>query len=105
MNDKEKVRQVINSLYNFSGIQSKYTGDINPKVAELVGQLLKEINTCSTAFSWVPRPTGGKATIAWVAQNVGKSVLAQLSEKQSLSCARVRVGQFQRPLQLAGLGI
>ncbi len=105
MDDKQKVKQAINGLYKFAGINTQFNGDVNKQVAEVFGELLKEINTCSNAFSWVPRPTGGKATISWVATNMSKRVLEQFSDKQSYTCARVRVAQYQRRLQLAGLGI
>ncbi|REL25426.1 hypothetical protein DXX93_01910 [Thalassotalea euphylliae] len=105
MNDKQRVKETINAIYTFAGIGKKFTGDVNPKVAEVVGNLLKDINSCSTAFSWVPQPTGGKATISWIAKNMSRSILEQLKNDQSYVCARARVWQYVRPIQLASQGV
>ena len=83
---KEHVREIINVLYSRAGIRTQFRGEVNENVAAVVGDLLNDISTCSAAFRWVPRPTGGKASIFWLATNVTRSTLSDLKEQQSITC-------------------
>lgn len=102
---KEHVRELINVLYNRAGIKAEFRGEINEDVAAVVGDLLTDIASCSAAFRWVPRPTGGKASIFWLATNVTRSILADLKEKQSISCMRARILQYRTALEMAAAGL
>lgn len=63
MNDKEHVKEVINALYKGAGIKISFTGQVNENVAKIIGELLADIGSCTAALKWVPKPTGGPATI------------------------------------------
>ncbi len=105
MSNKERVREAINALYKSAGIGAKFNGQINEQVAEVFGQLLADIHSCSAVFKWVPRPTGGPASIAWLVKNLTQSVIEKFKNSQSFICARTRIFQYQTPLRLASLGI
>lgn len=102
---KEHVREIINVLYSRAGISTQFHGEINEDVAAVVGDLLTDIATCSAAFRWVPRPTGGKASIFWLATNVTRSTVSELKEKQSISCMRARILQYRTALEMAAAGL
>ena len=105
MEDKIKVKNAINYFYKGAGLKIKFTGSINPKVAETFGKMIIETQSCTTALSWVPRPAGGKATISWIAKNLTKSALSQIETKQSLTCAKTAILRYKTPLHLASLGL
>jgi len=105
MNDKERVRESINALYKGAGIRATFNWEINEQVAQLFGQLLEDIHSCSAALKWVPRPTGGPASITWLAKNLTQSVIDRFKDSQTFLCARARILQYQTPLRLASLGI
>lgn len=105
MDDKIKVKNAINSFYKGAGLNIKFTGSINPKVAETFGKMIIETQSCTTALRWVPKPTGGKATISWIAKNLTKSALADIDTKQSLTCAKTAILRYKTPLHLASLGL
>lgn len=101
----EVVVDVINALYKGAGIHKKYSGDPNEQVARVLGKMLEEIRSCSSALAWVPKPTGGRATIAWVARNFARSKIDRLRDSQSLTCARSVIYKWDRKLQMAGKGL
>ncbi|KAF7764865.1 hypothetical protein PCIT_b0956 [Pseudoalteromonas citrea] len=105
MNEQKSVENAINAFYKVAGLNIKFNGSINNKVAEIFGKMIIETQKCTTALNWVPRPTGGKATISWVAKNFTRSVLRQLEEGQSLICAKTAVLRFKSPLHLAAMGV
>ena len=105
MNEQEKVKKAINALYKGAGIKAAFNGQVNEQVAEVFGQLLDDIYSCSAALKWVPRPSGGKASIAWIAKNLTQSVVERFKDSQSFLCARARIFQYQTPLRLASLGV
>ncbi|KKO45443.1 hypothetical protein WG68_10355 [Arsukibacterium ikkense] len=102
---KEHVRELINTLYERAGIKMEFRGEINEDVAAVIGDLLTDISSCSAAFRWVPRPSGGKASIVWLATNITRSILADLKEKQSVSCMRARILYYRSFLELAAAGL
>jgi hypothetical protein len=103
--DEERVREAIESLYIGAGIQKQFSGKINERVAEVFGEMLNEIRQCSTAFAWVPRPTGGKATVTWVARNFTRSTVERLRDRNGLACERGVIYKWDRELQMAGAGL
>ncbi|KZN48196.1 hypothetical protein [Pseudoalteromonas luteoviolacea] len=88
MAEQDKVKAAINSFYKGAGLDLTFKGEANPKVAEFFGEMVQKIKGCTEAPNWVPEPTGGKASISWIAKNFTQSVLAQFEQKQSLSCAK-----------------
>ncbi|WP_221796242.1 hypothetical protein [Oceanobacter mangrovi] len=71
MSQQEDIRSVINGIYDVAGIKYQYSGLVTEKTAAVVGDIVENIRSCSSSMSWVPRPTGGKATISWVIRNLG----------------------------------
>ncbi len=105
MNNEKKVKNAINAFYKGAGLDLTFKGNVNNQVAEIFGVMVKEIQRCTTALNWVPVPTGGKATITWIVKNFSQSVLKQLGEKQSLTCAKTVIRNYRTKLALASLGI
>ncbi len=105
MEDKDTIRDAINALYKGAGIKATFDGEVNEKVALILGQLLTDINSCSMAFKWVPHPTLTGATISWLAKNLTRSTIESFKDTQSFTCARVRILQYKTPLELASLGL
>lgn len=103
--DQQVVKDTINALYEGAGIGTKFNGPVNDSVAMVLGDLLKEIGGCSSALAWVPKPSGGPATIKWVARNITRSMVSKFKDKMSITCARARILQYQTPLRLAALGL
>ncbi len=104
MKDKQQVKDAINALYEGAGIKTQFTGQVNEEVAKVFGELLTEIRRCTLALKWVPKPTGGPATIKWIAKNIGRSIIQQFKDDISITCAKARILQFQTRLRLASLG-
>lgn len=103
--EKEKVRDAINAFYQGAGVDKKITGEINEHVAYVFGEMLQETKKCSTAFAWVPVPSGGKATIVWIVRNIARSMIERLRNRSSVTCARGVIAIWDRELQMAGLGL
>ncbi|WP_215398270.1 hypothetical protein [Rheinheimera oceanensis] len=102
---KQHVRDLINILYSRAGIKTQFRGEVNEDVAAVVGDLLTDIATCSDAFRWVPKPTGGKASVLWLVKNNSQSVMAELKQKQSVTCMRARILQYKTSLDMAAAGL
>lgn len=105
MTDHTSVKNAINAFYKGAGLNLTFKGDVNARVAEIFGEMIFATQKCSAALSWVPRPSGGKATISWIVKNLSQSVLRQIESKQSLTCAKEVVRNYRTKLQLAALGI
>lgn len=74
--DKEKaeIKKMIQSLYRFANILPVWDGEVNDDVAAVFGTMIAETRTCSKAFGWVPKPPGGRASVTWLAQQLGRGV-------------------------------
>ena len=105
MNEHNRVKEAINAFYKGAGLNIKFTGQVNERVAEIFGKMVFATQQCTTALNWVPRPAGGKATISWIARNFGQSIIRQLGEGQSLTCAKSVVLKYKSTLHLASLGV
>lgn len=105
MKEQVAVKNAINAFYKGAGLDLRFIGTVTPKVAEVFGKMVLETQKCTTALNWVPRPTGGKATISWVARNFTQRIISQLSDKQSLTCAKVVIRNFRTDIQLASMGL
>lgn len=103
--DEEIVRDAIQALYQGAGIQKRFTGEVNEQVAEVFGTMLAEIRKCSGSLSWVPRPTGGKATMSWVARNLSRSTIERFRDSVSLTCAKGVIFKWDRELNMAAMGL
>ncbi|QBG36894.1 hypothetical protein [Litorilituus sediminis] len=104
MKEQAAVKNAINAFYKGAGLNLQFSGTVTPRVAEVFGKMVFETQKCTSALNWVPRPAGGKATISWVARNFTQRILSQLSDKQSLTCAKVVIRNFRTDLQMASMG-
>lgn len=103
--EKEIVADTINAFYRGAGVELTFRGTVNEKVAEIFGQMLEESLRCSRALNWVPRPTGGKATIRWIALNFSRSIRERMRDSHSLTCARTIVLKFRTRMEFAAQGL
>lgn len=104
MSQREEVREIVNALYDAAGIKYKYRGEVTELTAEVMGRMLSEIRSCTSALNWVPRPTGGKATISWIVRNLGSSFTRELKKKSiSLTCGRRVLLGLRAELELSGM--
>ncbi|MDX1472548.1 MAG: hypothetical protein R3309_00170 [Reinekea sp.] len=104
MSQKEEVRNIINAIYDAAGINYKFRGEVTEMTAEVLGKMISEIRSCTTALNWVPRPTGGKATISWIARNLGSSFVRDLEKKNiSLTCGRRVLLGLRSELEYSGI--
>ena len=96
MSQQDEVRDTINALFEVGGIKYEYTGPITENTAQITVDMYMSIRECTTALNWVPRPTGGRATIARVARNLGTSFIRELKKRNiSFLCARTRMYQYR----------
>lgn len=102
--DGAQVKEMIQSLYKFAGLPP-WEGDDNEGVAAVFGVMLVETQKCSQAFVWIPRPPGGRASIAWLVMNLGRGVFASYRSKLSFAWARAVIYKWGRQLDMASLGI
>jgi len=105
MNDNTIVRDAINAFYKSAGLDINHTGDINERVAHVFGQMLNDTKKCSDAFRWVPRPSGGPASIAWVASNFKRGIISKLNGTQSFTCARAVILKYKSKMAMASMGV
>ena len=104
MNDKTTVRNEINAFYKSAGLELRHTEDINEGVAQVFGMMLNDTKKCSDPFRWVPRPSGGPASIAWVASNFTKGIISKLNGTQSFTCARGVIYKRRQQMVMAIMG-
>ena len=102
MND-ENIIKVINAFYKGAGIRKKFRGPVNERVARIFGIMLTEAKKCSSSLSWIPTPTGGKATISWILRNFGKGMINRLKGSQYLTCAKAVIYKWARELDRAAI--
>lgn len=103
--ERQKVKDVIHALYKSAGIHKKFTGDVNERLAEVLGNMIVETGGRSEALAWVPRPPGGKASITWTARHIARSIIDSLGDRESLTCARAVIYKWDRALQMAARGL
>lgn len=99
-----EVRHMIESFYHFAGLAPPANLQVNDYVAEVFGVMLNETRKCSKAFVWVPRPPGGRATIVWLAMQLGRGVFNSHRSKLSFTCARFVIATWGKKLQDASYG-
>lgn len=103
--EEKTVRDAINAFYKGAGIKKRFTGKVNERVAEIFGQMLVDTKKCSRAFAWIPTPSGGKASLFWLAKNLTRSVIARLENKEYMTCARGVAYKWSRQLDIASMGL
>ncbi|GGX74792.1 hypothetical protein GJV26_14710 [Massilia dura] len=99
------VKEMIQSLYRLAGIYPVWDGQVNDAVAEVVEKMLLETRNCSQAFVWVPKPPTGRASVLWLAMNVGRAAFATSRAKLSQTCARKVILNWRTTLELASQGL
>lgn len=99
------MRDAISAFYKGAGVDKQFSGEVNERVAEVFGTMLTETKKCSNAFVWVPTPSGGPATIAWIARNITRSVIERLRDSTSITCAKRVISVWDRELRMASMGL
>lgn len=102
--EEEVVVETINALYKGAGVELTFRGQVNEKVAQIFGEMLVESLRCTRQLNWVPRPTGRKATIRWIASNFSRSIRDRMRDSHSLTCARTVILKFRTRMELASQG-
>ena len=103
--DKAEVKEMIQSLYRFANILPVWDGEVNDDVAAVFGTMIAETRSCSNAFEWGPKPSGGRATIAWVVRQLGRGVFNATRGRLSFTCARAVIYKWKTALDMASMGI
>lgn len=103
MSDEIIAKEVINSFFKSIGIQRKWNEPVNDEVAEIFARMLDEVRKCSDAISWIPKPSG-KATVSWLARQLGRSFIEKMNGKTSLACARYSVNAYLSAMIIASHG-
>lgn len=69
-----EVKKVIKSFCHFAAVPLPSNFEVNERGAEALGIMLNETMKCSKAFGWIPTPPGGRATIVWLATQLGRGI-------------------------------
>jgi hypothetical protein len=99
-----EVRHMIESFYQFAGIPVPANLEVNDNVAEIFGIMLNETRRCSRAFVWVPQPPGGRASVVWLAMQLGRGVFNSYRSQLSFTCARFVIASWGKKLEDASYG-
>lgn len=100
----EEVKEMIQSLYRHANIPV-WDGEVNEEVGRVFGVMLMETQKCSSAFGWIPPPPGGRASIAWLAQKLGRGIFNSYKGRLSFTCARAVIYKWRTALDMASIGI
>lgn len=105
--DKEKmdVKEMIQSLYRFANILPVWDGEVNDDVAAVFGTMIAETRTCSQAFGWVPKPPSGRASVTWLAQQLGRGVFNSYRNRLSFTCVRTVIYKWKSAMEMASAGV
>ena len=103
--EKMNIKEMIQSLYRFANILPVWDGEVNDDVAAVFGTMISETMTCSKAFGWVPKPPGGRASVSWLAQQLGRGVFNSYRSRLSFTCARAVIYKWKSALGLASAGV
>lgn len=95
---------MIQSLYKLAYIPA-WDGEVNEDVARVFGIMLAETQKCSKAFVWVPTPPGGRASITWLVNRLGRGIFRSHQRKLSFACARAVIYTWGSALNMAAQGI
>lgn len=100
-----EVKKIIESFYDFAAVSLPTDLVINEAVAEVFGRMLEETKKCSHAFGWVPTPPTGRATIGWLASQLGRGVFNSYRSRLSFACARRVIYAWSNKLREASFGL
>lgn len=103
--DVTDVKRMIQSFYRFAGINPAWDGEVNEQVAEIFGEMLQQTAKCSNALKWIPVPSGGPASITWLATSLGKALYKHLQNNLSVTCAKGVVYKWGTHLYMASRGL
>jgi len=103
--ERAEVKAMIQALYQAAHVTRSWDGEVNERVAEVFGAMLLETTKCSEAFAWVPRPTGGRASITWLVTNLGRGLFSIHKTRLSYTCARAVVYKWAHELKMASLNL
>lgn len=103
-NDTATVGKMIESFYQIANIPLPANLQVNERVSEIFGVMLSETQKCSEAFAWVPTPPSGRATISWLATQLGRGLFDHHRSRLSFTCARGVIRSWHRELEMASLG-
>lgn len=101
----DELKSMIQSLYRFADVTPVWDGEVNERVAEIFGLMIFETRKCSAAFKWVPQPPGGRASIVWIIQNLGRGIFDHYRDTLSVTCARVVILKWGHHLAMASEGL
>jgi len=80
--------------------------DINERVAEVAWEMMQHAKTCSSGMDFVPRPTGFKPGIAYIATQLTQIALRlRTTNGIYISCKSAVAYKWSHELQLAGMGL
>ncbi len=102
--DEAEVKEMIQSFYKFASVVPAWDGEVNENVAVVFGKMLQETKGCSVAFGWVPKPAGGRASISWLAMQLGRGVFNSHRDRLSFACARAVLLKWKSELEMASIG-
>ena len=102
--DKAEIKEMIQSLYKLANIPP-WDGEVNEDVARVFGIMLAETQKCSNAFVLVPTPPGGRASITWLVNSLGRGIFHAYKRKLSFACARAVIYTWGSALNMADQGI
>lgn len=103
--EKTDIKAMIQSLYQFANIFPVWNGEVNDDVAAVFGTIIAEIKKCSKAFDWVPKPPNGRASITWLAQQLGRGAFNAYRSQLSFTCARAVIYKWKSALDMASAGV
>ena len=82
-----------------------WDGPVNENVAQVFGAMLTETRRCSDAFAWVRKPPTGRASIAWLALQLGRGIFNSHSAKLSFLCARTVALKWKTQMEMAAYDV
>lgn len=100
-----EVKKMIESFYRFAGVPLPSRFEVNERVAEVFGIMLNETRKCSKAFGWIPTPPGGRATIVWLATQLGRGIFNSYRSRLSFACANGVIYIWGEQLREASVGL
>ncbi|SFD82505.1 hypothetical protein [Paracidovorax konjaci] len=101
---KAALREMIDSFFRFAQTPVPWNGVVNDGVATVFHNMLTETAKCSRALSFVPRPSGGPASVVWLAAQLAGVGYRNIQKKMSITCAKKAVQNFRSDFQLASMG-
>ncbi|XVJ71567.1 MAG: hypothetical protein HEQ39_19670 [Rhizobacter sp.] len=105
LENKEELKKIIESFFKFSGTPVPWNGVVNDGVAAVFYNMLRTTAECSKALSFVPRPSGGPASVLWLVTQLGWVGYRNIENRLSVSCAKKAIANLRSDFQLATMGV